>query len=66
MNCAKCSQPRGRRNAVELRLAVDVRLLKVGIVGDSDKFKCPRCRAIFFFPTSNARQQTFNQTLALA
>jgi len=52
MNCAKCSRP-GRqltgRPPRQFRLGVEVRLLKVGEVGDCDKYQCPLCRAIFFF-----------------
>ncbi len=49
MNCAKCSKPTKRGG--ELNAAAIIKLLKVD-GGDErhDKFKCPRCRAEFFFP----------------
>ena len=65
MNCAKCYRTdRSGRQPATLRLATQVKLLKVGVVGDHYKYQCPQCRAIFFFPMAPQESQvTFNSAL---
>ncbi len=65
MNCARCLNPNYTgRPAKSFRLAGNVRLLKVGETRDEEKFQCPNCRAVFWFPKdTGAAQTSFNQSL---
>lgn len=51
MNCAKCSNPtrNGGRTPKNLRLGVDIKLERIGEVGNCDRYRCPLCRSIFLF-----------------
>ena len=68
MNCAKCLNPNWTgRPAKGFKLVGNVRLLLVGQTADEEKFQCPNCRSIFWFPKDTTAQQiTFNQSLAVA
>jgi hypothetical protein len=52
MNCAKCANPRlnGGRPAKTPAKPRLVNLVKVGEFCGEDKFQCPACHAVFFFP----------------
>ena len=64
MNCARCLNPNWTgRPAKGFKLVGNVRLLKIGESGDSEHFQCPNCRALFWFPKSDAQQISFNQAL---
>lgn len=49
MNCAKCSKPHRKTGDPVKDYAPQIRLIKIGTLADHDKFKCPRCLAVFFF-----------------
>jgi hypothetical protein len=49
MNCAKCAGLHGGRKPAQFAFGLQIQLVKVGEVGDCDKYRCPRCRAVFFF-----------------
>ncbi len=62
MNCAKCAvdKNQGWRNLK----GGNVKLLKIGATADEEKFCCPNCRAIFWFPKDAAGEQlSFNRQL---
>ncbi len=66
MNCAKCAVKYQGNVNHRPRLAVRP-LVKLHAVGDHDKYFCPVCRAIYFFPTDERGEQlSFNQRLTLA
>ena len=51
MNCERCQHPSmlGRK-ALKPRRPKMVRLEHLGAVLNCDKYRCPECRAVFFFP----------------
>ena len=57
MSCAKCAGQHSRsgRRPGQFGLGLQIQLVRVGEVGDCEKYRCPRCRAIFFFTKSQAR-----------
>jgi hypothetical protein len=57
MSCAKCAGQHGRsgRRPGQFGLGLQIQLVRVGEVGDCEKYRCPRCRAIFLFTKSQAR-----------
>ena len=64
MNCAKCATPKkANTNKGAVNYAPLIRLLKVGELDGEEKFQCPRCNFVFWFPKSNAHQVTFNRSL---
>ena len=59
MNCAKCSAAGDTLGKINL-----FKLLKIGATADEEKFCCPNCRAIFWFPKDTSGEQlSFNRTL---
>ena len=48
MNCAKCWEPKGHQKNPALKRVVRLELQHERF-GES-KFRCPVCKAIFFFP----------------
>lgn len=64
MNCAKCATPRKKTGDIKLDYTPQIRLLKIGESNGEEKFACPRCRAIFWFPKAPEHQQNFLAALA--
>ena len=57
MNCARCSSPvrHGGRPALDLRRGQSVKLRRTGDTWrGEEKYICPACNAIFWFPKHHA------------